>query len=277
MPRVGIYMERRTIVVILFLRFIQVAHLLFLLLQRVQLLHLASQKLEHGIEMITALMLLRHQTRLSRALFLRKGNFPRKADKSQRTSYIRKGNSLVRKPTSVAQSPGPLALSSSVYQLNSSGTDEPKKSAGSDSLELILLILLNVLRTGGMDASFEKPRTPSLYSVSKISNRASNTLGGRASSPLAEHLHSLCTETVTVPTKLLESNDVPKSSDDVLKISESPITQNSQISNLECHSDPNDGNTVALANGKSLTYVKRKIKSVGCIFKSMRVFCSKCS
>ncbi|KAJ6939182.1 hypothetical protein NC651_005584 [Populus alba x Populus x berolinensis] len=183
--------------------------------------------------------------------------FPRKADKSQRTSYIRKGNSLVRKPTSVAQSPGPHALSSSVYQLNSSGTDEPKKSAGSDS-RIDLADPLNVLRTGGMDASFEKPRTPSLSSVSKISNRASNTLGGRASSPLAEHLHSLCTETVTVPTKLLESNDVPKSSDDVLKISESPITQNSQISNLECHSDPNDGNTVALANGKSLTYVKRK-------------------
>jgi hypothetical protein len=44
----------------------------------------------------------------------------------------------------------------------------------------------------------------------------------------------------------------------VLKISGSPITQNSQISNLECHSDTNDGNTVALANGKSLTYVKRK-------------------
>nr|XP_034930374.1 uncharacterized protein At1g21580 isoform X2 [Populus alba] len=182
---------------------------------------------------------------------------PRKADKSQRTSYIRKGNSLVRKPTSVAQSPGPHALSSSVYQLNSSGTDEPKKSAGSDS-RIDLADPLNVLRTGGMDASFEKPRTPSLSSVSKISNRASNSLGGRASSPLAEHLHSLCTETVTVPTKLLESNDVPKSSDDVLKISESPLTQNSQISNLECHSDPNDGNTVALANGKSLTYVKRK-------------------
>ncbi|KAH8515825.1 hypothetical protein H0E87_004312 [Populus deltoides] len=183
--------------------------------------------------------------------------FPRKGDKSQRTSYIRKGNSLVRKPTSVAQSPGPHALSSSVYQLNSSGTEEPKKSAGSDS-RIDLADPLNVLRTGGMDASFEKPRTPSLSSVSKISNRASTSLGGRASSPLAEHLHSLCTETVTVPAKLLESNDVPKSSDDVLKISGSPITQNSQISNLECHSDPNDGNTVALANGKSLTYVKRK-------------------
>ncbi|XP_011027446.1 PREDICTED: uncharacterized protein LOC105127746 isoform X5 [Populus euphratica] len=183
--------------------------------------------------------------------------FPRKADKSQRTSYIRKGNSLVRKPTSVAQSPGPHALSSSVYQLTSSGTDEPKKSAGSDS-RIDLADPLNVLRTGGLDASFEKPRTHSLSSVSKISNQASNSLGVRASSPLAEHLHSLCTETVTVPAKLLESNDIPKSSDDLLKISESPITQNSQISNLECHSDPNDGNTVALANVKSLTYVKRK-------------------
>ncbi|KAJ6405376.1 hypothetical protein OIU84_013354 [Salix udensis] len=183
--------------------------------------------------------------------------FPRKADRSERTSYIRKGNSLVRKPTSVAQSPGLHGLSSSVYQLNSSCIDEPKKSAGSNS-RIDLADPLSAVRTGGMDASFEKPRTPSLSSVSKISNRASNPLGGCASSPLAEHLHSLCTETVTVPVKLLESNDIPKSSDKVLKISESPIIQNSQISNLECHSDLNDVNNMVLANGKSLTYVKRK-------------------
>ncbi|CAK7346906.1 unnamed protein product [Dovyalis caffra] len=183
--------------------------------------------------------------------------FPRKANKSQSTSYIRKGNSLVRKPISVAQSPGPHGLSSSVSQLNSSGTDEPKKSAGSDTRNDIV-DPLNVARKGGMNASFERPRTPPLPSVPKIPNQATNPLGVCVSSPLAEHLHPLSTETATGPAKSMESNDVQKCSDDVLKISESPVTQNSQINKLECHSDLNDDNKMVLANFKSLTYVKRK-------------------
>jgi hypothetical protein len=83
-------------------------------------------------------------------------------------------------------------------------------------------------------------------------------LGVRVSSPLAEHLHSLSTETATAPAEFMESNDVPKSSDNLLKISESPITQNSQINNLECNGDLNEDNKVVLANVKNLTYVKRK-------------------
>ncbi|KAG6776122.1 hypothetical protein POTOM_019626 [Populus tomentosa] len=183
--------------------------------------------------------------------------FPRKTDKLQSTSYIRKGNSLVRKPISVAQSPDPHGLSSSVYQLNSSGTNEPKKSTGSDS-RIDIVDPLDVVRKGGMDASCERPRTPPLSSVPKIPNQATNALGVRVSSPLAEHLHSLSTETATAPAEFMESNEVPKSSDNLLKISESPITQNSQINNLECNGDLNEDNKVVLANVKNLTYVKKK-------------------
>ncbi|KAJ6920116.1 hypothetical protein NC651_013895 [Populus alba x Populus x berolinensis] len=183
--------------------------------------------------------------------------FPRKTDKLQSTSYIRKGNSLVRKPISVAQSRDPHGLSSSVYQLNSSGTNEPKKSTGSDS-RIDIVDPLDVVRKGGMNASCERPRTPPLSSVPKIPNQATNALGVRVSSPLAEHLHSLSTETATAPAEFMESNDVPKSSDNLLKISESPITQNSQINNLECNGDLNEDNKVVLANVKNLTYVKRK-------------------
>jgi hypothetical protein len=183
--------------------------------------------------------------------------FPRKTDKLQSTSYIRKGNSLVRKPISVAQSPDPHGLSSSVYQLNSSGTNEPKKSTGSDS-RIDIVDPLDVVRKGGMNASCERPRTPPLSSVPKIPNQATNALGVRVSSPLAEHLHSLSTETATASAEFMESNDVPKSSDNLLKISESPITQNSQINNLECNGDLNEDNKVVLANVKNLTYVKRK-------------------
>jgi hypothetical protein len=183
--------------------------------------------------------------------------FPRKTDKLQSTSYIRKGNSLVRKPISVARSPDPHGLSSSVYQLNSSGTNEPKKSTGSDS-RIDIVDPLDVVRKGGMNASCERPRTPPLSSVPKIPNQATNALGVRVSSPLAEHLHSLSTETATAPAEFMESNDVPKSSDNLLKISESPITQNSQINNLECNGDLNEDNKVVLANVKNLTYVKRK-------------------
>ncbi|KAJ6931848.1 hypothetical protein NC652_015128 [Populus alba x Populus x berolinensis] len=183
--------------------------------------------------------------------------FPRKTDKLQSTSYIRKGNSLVRKPISVAQSPDPHGLSSSVYQLNSSGTNEPKKSTGSDS-RIDIVDPLDVVRKGGMNASCERPRTPPLSSVPKIPNQATNALGVRVSSPLAEHLHSLSTETATAPAEFMESNEVPKSSDNLLKISESPITQNSQINNLECNGDLNEDNKVVLANVKNLTYVKKK-------------------
>nr|AXY97679.1 Zinc finger C-x8-C-x5-C-x3-H type family protein [Populus tomentosa] len=183
--------------------------------------------------------------------------FPRKTDKLQSTSYIRKGNSLVRKPISVAQSPDPHGLSSSVYQLNSSGTNEPKKSTGSDS-RIDIVDPLDVVRKGGMNASCERPKTPPLSSVPKIPNQATNALGVRVSSPLAEHLHSLSTETATASAEFMESNDVPKSSDNLLKISESPITQNSQINNLECNGDLNEDNKVVLANVKNLTYVKRK-------------------
>ncbi|KAF2291330.1 hypothetical protein GH714_022919 [Hevea brasiliensis] len=87
--------------------------------------------------------------------------------KFQNTSYIRKGNSLVMKHTPVAaQSQGFHGLSSSVYRLNSSVTDEMKKNAGSDTRTGVA-DPSNFMRTG-VNAAFERPRTAPLASAAKL-------------------------------------------------------------------------------------------------------------
>ncbi|KAF2296681.1 hypothetical protein GH714_001151 [Hevea brasiliensis] len=96
--------------------------------------------------------------------------------KFENTSYIRKGNSLVRKPTTMAaQSQSSHGLSSSVYRLNSLGTDEVKKNAGSD-IRTGVVDPSNFVRTGA-NAAFERPRTPPLASATKLPNHASSFLG----------------------------------------------------------------------------------------------------
>eukprot|EP00257_Ricinus_communis_P017037 XP_015575379.1 uncharacterized protein At1g21580 isoform X2 [Ricinus communis] len=183
-----------------------------------------------------------------------KCQLPKKVTKFHNTSYIRKGNSLVRKPTLVAAQPlGSHGLSSSAYWLNSSGKYEVKKNTDT--------------RTGvadppnfvksGVGASFERPRTPPLPSSTKISNHPTNSMGDCLSSPLVERLHICAAEAASDPVTSTESNDVLKSSEDTVKVSEKHMFQTGQINNLDCETEQNDGNAVS-SNAKSIKYVKRK-------------------
>ncbi|KAK3230558.1 hypothetical protein Dsin_002439 [Dipteronia sinensis] len=183
--------------------------------------------------------------------------FSRKVAKFQSMSYIRKGNSLVRKPAPVVALPKVShALPSSVYRLNSSGIGELKKVFGSDS-RAGNIDMSNILRTGGVGALVERPRTPPLPTVTKMKNSTTNSSGDCPSSPLAESLPNSCSETTSDPQKFIDCNDVPNSSSDALKISETPVNQTASVNSLESQGEPNDG-TLATSNVKRITYVKRK-------------------
>ncbi|KAI9200434.1 hypothetical protein LWI28_007878 [Acer negundo] len=183
--------------------------------------------------------------------------FSRKVTKFQSMSYIRKGNSLVRKPAPVVALPKVShALPSSVYRLNSSGIGELKKSFGPDS-RAGNIDMSNILRTGGVGAPVERPRTPPLPTVTKMKNCTTNSSGDCTSSPLAEPLPNSCSETTSDPQKFIDCKDVPNSSSDALKISETPVNQTASANSLESQGEPNDG-TLATSNVKRITYVKRK-------------------
>lgn len=172
--------------------------------------------------------------------------------KSQSTSYIRKGNSLVRKPApAAAQHHSSHGLSSSVYRANSSSVDESKKSTGFDS-RADVTDPQNLLRVG-MHTTLERPRTPPLPSGTKISTRTAISSGDNTSSPMAESPFSGCCETTSDPMKFTETNNVSESAEDPLKISENLTASN----NLESQAELSDGN-VASFNMKRIVYVKRK-------------------
>lgn len=182
--------------------------------------------------------------------------FPKKITKFQNTSYIRKGNSLVRKPTTVAaQSQSSHGLSSSVNRMNSLGTDELKKNAGSDTRTGVAEPS-NFARTG-VTAAFERPRTPPLTCATKLPNHATNSLGDCKSSLPGEPLHNCAVETASDNMNSAVSNGVLKSSENAIVISENPITQTGQINNLDCHNELNGGSAVS-SNANNITYVKRK-------------------
>ncbi|KAK2659413.1 hypothetical protein Ddye_005946 [Dipteronia dyeriana] len=183
--------------------------------------------------------------------------FSRKVAKFQSMSYIRKGNSLVRKPAPVVALPKVShARPSSVYQLNSSGIGELKKSFGSDSMAGNI-DMSNILRTGGVGAPVERPRTPPLPPVTKMKNCTTNSSGDCTSSPLAEPLPNSCSEATSDPRKFIDCNDVPNSYSDALKITEAPVNQTASVNSLESQGEPNDG-TLATSNVMRITYVKRK-------------------
>ncbi|XP_057993586.1 uncharacterized protein At1g21580 isoform X2 [Hevea brasiliensis] len=176
--------------------------------------------------------------------------------KFQNTSYIRKGNSLVMKNTPVAaQSQGFHGLSSSVYRLNSSVTDEMKKNAGSDT-RTGFADPSNFMRTG-VNAAFERPRTAPLASAAKLPNHTTNSLGDCISSSLAEPLHNCAAETAPDPVTYAGSNDMLKSSENAIIISENLMTQTGQINNLDSCSELNDGNAMS-SNANGTSHVKQK-------------------
>ncbi|GLT77926.1 hypothetical protein SLA2020_494800 [Shorea laevis] len=173
-----------------------------------------------------------------------------KVPKFLATSYIRKGNSLVRNSACQESS---YTLSSSVYQLSTSGVDEMKKCTGADS-RADGIDSSNLL-PAGLNAPFERPRTPHLPSLTKALNHSVNTLGYCTSSSLAEPPLSICCEPRDHTTPL-EINDLLDLSEDGLKNSETR-NENSSVINLDSQTEQNDGNLVS-SNVKKITYVKPK-------------------
>ncbi|XWS23675.1 hypothetical protein CRYUN_Cryun28dG0035400 [Craigia yunnanensis] len=175
---------------------------------------------------------------------------PKKSAYFQSTSYIRKGNSLVRTPVSVpALRQGSHSSSSSVYRLNYGVVDEVKGTGPNSTADAV------DLRTGGANTSFERPTTAPLSSVTKVPNFTSNSSGEFTSSPLAEPCISDCFETTTDHPSYMEINDV-LNPEEGLKTSET-LNQNGSVNNLEHWTEQNEGDMVP-SNAKRVTYVKPK-------------------
>ncbi|KAK9270172.1 hypothetical protein L1049_025748 [Liquidambar formosana] len=180
----------------------------------------------------------------------------RKTGKVQSTSYIRKGNSLVRKPATVAApSQGSNGMSSSVYRLNPSGMDE-MKSTGSDS-RVNVTELPNLLRTGGTISAFDRPQTPPLPPSTTLPVCTVISPGECTPLPLAEPLLCGFSETSSDSTRFIENKDVPKSSRDALRFCGTSENQTGPIKSLESQSILKEGNLVS-SSMKKIIYVKHK-------------------
>ncbi|KAF8404047.1 hypothetical protein HHK36_008924 [Tetracentron sinense] len=173
---------------------------------------------------------------------------PKKFGKVQSTSYIRKGNSLVRKSAPLAVLPqSSSGLSSSIYRLNPVGIEETKNT-GSESKD-DNIHPPNFLKTGRMNASIERPKTPPLPNNTKLTNCTTKPSQVCTSSTLADPLRGGGSEAKTDPMKLTENKDVPMPAG----VSEN---QAGLSYNIETQSILNDGNSKS--NMQRLIYVKRK-------------------
>ncbi|KAL2584401.1 hypothetical protein AAZX31_14G139600 [Glycine max] len=165
-----------------------------------------------------------------------KGNF-------QNTSYVRKGNSLVRKPTPVST----LPQISSVNQTSSLGIDEIPKSIKSgrraDGTDKPMY-----LKTGAINAP--QQRTPPLPIDTKLEENRSSSL--------VEPPSGGCCENASDVRKFIETDNIaPNSSEDALKHCETPENQSGPSDNGESQGEANDGNVFPL-NTKRIVYIKPK-------------------
>ncbi|KAG6626185.1 hypothetical protein CIPAW_15G030900 [Carya illinoinensis] len=176
--------------------------------------------------------------------------------KTLSTSYIRKGNSLVRKPALVAaRHQGSHGLSSSVYRANSSVAGESRKSTGSDG-RFDDTDPQNLLRTG-IHTPIERPGTPPLPNGTKLPTQNAGSSGDKSSSSQVEHPNRVCCETTSAPMKLTEANNLTNTAEDSLKISEISENLTGTSNNLESQTELSDGN-VSSFNTRKIVYVKRK-------------------
>ncbi|XP_057470258.1 LOW QUALITY PROTEIN: uncharacterized protein LOC130759159 [Actinidia eriantha] len=165
------------------------------------------------------------------------GQPTRNTAKDQNSSYIRKGNSLVRKPPVTAAPNVSHAVRSSVYRLNSTAMDETKK------------------RTG-LNTALERPKTPPLPCSTKLSNYTTFSSGNGTSSPLADPTANGCSETKSDPLQHKDM-DLPKPSEEAPNSSGTHGNETGQINNNETQSVQEDGNSVSIKS-KQIVYVKRK-------------------
>ncbi|XP_030455206.2 uncharacterized protein LOC115676428 isoform X2 [Syzygium oleosum] len=171
--------------------------------------------------------------------------------------YIRKGNSLVRKPgVDTCQSQIRHVTSSAADRINSSGEDDLKRSIGTGKVDN-LNHKVDLLGTGGMSASLEKPKTSLLPSGHNLPNHTAmssedctflNSVG-----PLLDGCFGIRLDSVDCTL----SSDQLDTSKDALKISETREDQFCLANKLEQMKElPNESLTTS--GLKKITYVKRK-------------------
>ncbi|OIW16633.1 hypothetical protein TanjilG_01872 [Lupinus angustifolius] len=155
-------------------------------------------------------------------ILVRKGNF-------QKTSYIRKGNSLVRKPSPVSASP----QISSAKQSTSFDLDELPKSTRS---ERQVDVIGPILKAGVTSAPQQRQRTP----PAPINTMSEENM----SPPLVGPPSSVC-------------YDAPNSCENATKHYETPNNQTGPSNNEESQVEANDENVSSL-NAKRVVYIKPK-------------------
>ncbi|PNY10756.1 putative zinc finger CCCH domain protein, partial [Trifolium pratense] len=180
-----------------------------------------------------------------RPILQRKNNF-------QNTSYIRKGNSLVRNPSPV----------SAIPQILSTSSVRPTPVSAIPQISFInpLPLGLGEIHKGTKPESRADLTDQPIYSKTKVSNTSlpiDIKSGENISSPLLEPPSSGFCENVSGPRKFIETNDASASSEGVLKQYETPENQTGPSSNGECQGEANDGNISSL-NSKRIVYIKPK-------------------
>ncbi|XP_020228266.1 uncharacterized protein LOC109809359 isoform X2 [Cajanus cajan] len=186
-----------------------------------------------------------------RPILERKVNF-------QNTSYVRKGNSLVRKATPVSALPQVF----SVKQSSSLGLDEIPKNIKSESRadEITKSIMSESragvtdqpmhLSTGATNAPQQKQRTPPFPIDTKSEENTSSSF-------VQPQSGGFC-ESTSDPRKFIETNNnAPNYSEDALKHNETPENQTSPSDNGESQIEANNGNTFSL-NTKKMVYIRPK-------------------
>lgn len=153
-----------------------------------------------------------------------------KIGKRPSTTYVRKGNSLVRKSPSAASFPHDsiaLGTSTVMKSIVSESTDNTKDSANS--------------LTGELSISSSRPKTPPSQLSGGLSNCIIMPSRDNISYEPEIPLSDICVRNTSHPSKLTETKDAPKSSEG---------------NNEEISSVVNDGNGTSSQN--NLIYVKRK-------------------
>ncbi|KAL5559692.1 hypothetical protein UlMin_035903 [Ulmus minor] len=175
--------------------------------------------------------------------------------KFQSTSYIRKGNKLVRKPSPAAAKPqGSIGFSPTVYRSSTVGVDELKRGNGSDS-RVGVGNSPGFLRMGETKSSCDKPRIPEIPSGTISTNCTATSSGDCISSPSSGPLLDGCSDATSDLMKSPENNDALKLADNSL--TSEPLDQNDELNSLENPTELNEGNLTSL-NMKGIVYVKRK-------------------
>ncbi|CAK8570309.1 unnamed protein product [Lathyrus sativus] len=171
----------------------------------------------------------------------------------QNTSYIRKGNSLVRNPTPVSAIP--QISSTSLMRKPTPVSAIPQISSAN-----LLPLGLGEIPKGTKPESRADLTDSSIYSKTKASNNAlpidtksEENISFRSLEPPS----SGCCENTTDLRKFIESNDAPVPSGDVPKQYEALEKQTDPSSNGGCQAEANDGNISSL-NSKRIVYVKPK-------------------